>query len=263
MSKRSYTRIVTGEEGKVFKVILSRPEKHNAFDDITILELIEAFREASTSDRIRVVLLKAEGKNFCAGADLEWMRRARTFTLEENRQDALRLAEMVQGIFSMPVPVICRVHGAVFGGGVGLVAACDIVIASEEATFSLSEVKVGIAPATIYPILLRKIGESVCRRIMLTGEQFGAVAAKEFGLVHKVVSVDLLDDAVQDVVSMILQNGPQAIASCKELALRVPSMTLVEAKEFTTEMIARLRLSDEGQEGLTAFLEKRKPKWTE
>ncbi len=261
MSQGSYTRITVKEERKVLHIILSRPEKHNAFDDVTIQELTKAFNEASSKDKIWLVLLKAEGKNFSAGADLEWMKRARKFTHDQNRKDALRLAEMIKTIFTLPKPVVCRVHGGVFGGGLGLIAASDIVIASDDATFSLSEVKLGIAPATISPVLLRKMGESVCRRIMLTGEKFSSHDAKDFGLVHKVVARDALDDAVSEVISMILQNGPQALSSCKELMEKVPSMSLQEAKEYTALMIARLRSSEEGQEGISSFLEKRKPRW--
>ena len=261
MSQDSYSRITLKEEGKILHVVLSRPEKHNAFDDVTILELTKAFNEASANEHIRVVLLKAEGKNFCAGADLEWMKRAKDFTHDQNREDALKLAEMIQTIFILPKPVVCRVHGAVFGGGVGLVAACDIVISSEDATFSLSEVRLGIAPATISPILYRKMGESVCRRIMLTGEKFSSREARDFGLVHKVVERKNLDDAISEIISMILRNGPQALASCKELIAKVPSMSLQEAKEYTAQMIAHLRSSEEGQEGISSFLEKRKPDW--
>lgn len=261
MSRDPYTRIKLKEEGKIAQIILARPEKHNAFDEVTISELTEAFHAASSKDHIQAVLLKAEGKNFCAGADLSWMKRAKDFSEEQNREDAMKLAEMLQTIFTLLKPVVCSVQGAVFGGGVGLVAACDIIIASKEATFSLSEVKLGIAPATISPILYRKMGESVCRRIMLTGEKFSSREALDFGLVHKVVDGRHLESTTSDILTMILSNGPKALASCKELMLHVPSMSLLEAKEYTAQMIARLRSSEEGQEGLSSFLEKRKPKW--
>ncbi len=261
MSRDSYSRIKTKEEGKILQIILARPEKHNAFDEVTIAEITSAFHMGSINDQIRAVLLKAEGKNFCAGADLEWMKRAKNFTREQNREDALKLAEMIQTIFTFPKPVVCAVHGAVLGGGVGLVAACDVVVASKEATFSLSEVRLGIAPATISPVLYRKIGESVCRRIMLTGEKFSSEVALNFGLVHKTVDDNQLEKTASEILSMILRNGPQALASCKELIFKVPYMSLQEAKEYTAEMIAQLRSSEEGQEGLASFLEKRKPGW--
>ncbi len=261
MPDGSYSRITIREEGTVERITLSRPQKHNAFDEVTIREITEAFGHCAKNEKIRVIVLEAEGKNFCAGADLEWMRRAKDYTHEENRQDALRLAEMIMAVFTVPKPVVCCVHGGVFGGGLGIVAACDIVIASDDATFQLSEVRVGIAPATISPVLLRKMGESVCRRIMLTGERFSAAEAKEFGLVHIIVSKDRFHEARSDVITALLRNSPKALASCKELMLNVPSMSLVEAKEYTADMIARLRLSEEGQEGLSAFLGKRKPYW--
>jgi methylglutaconyl-CoA hydratase len=261
MSRDSYSRIKTKEEGKVLQIILARPEKHNAFDEVTISEITHAFHQAPSNDQAKVVLLKGEGKSFCAGADLEWMKRAKNFTQEQNREDALKLAEMIHAIFTLPKPVVCSVHGAVFGGGVGLVAACDVVVASREATFSLSEVRLGIAPATISPILYRKMGESVCRRIMLTGERFSAQEALSFGLVHKVVDDDSLEGTISEILSMILRNGPQALASCKELMFKVPFMSLQDAKEYTARMIAQLRSSEEGQEGITSFLEKRKPRW--
>ena len=263
MPQDSYSRIKIKQEGNVLRIILARAEKHNAFDERMIAEITRAFSDATGNEKIRVIVLEAEGKNFCAGADLEWMRRAGTLTYEENREDAARLAEMVMTIFATPKPVICCVQGGVFGGGLGIVAACDIVVASEDATFALREVKVGIAPATISPLLLRKMGESACRRIMLTGEKFSSVEAKEFGLVHRIAPHHLMDGIINNFISEILQNGPQALASCKELLKNVGLMSLEEAKEYTARVIADLRLSSEGQEGLRAFLEKRKPRWTE
>lgn len=263
MSQDSYSRIKTKEEGKILQIILARPEKHNAFDEVTISEITHAFKEGSSKDQVIAVHLKAEGKNFCAGADLEWMKRAKGSSREENREDALKLAEMIQTIFTLPKPVVGSVQGAVFGGGVGLVAACDVVVASKGAKFSLSEVRLGIAPATISPVLYRKMGESVCRRIMLTGERFSSQEALNFGLVHKVVDDDQLGKTTSEILSMILRNGPQALASCKELMFKVPFMSLQEAKEYTAEMIAHLRSSEEGQEGIASFLEKRKPRWIE
>ncbi len=257
----SYSRIKMKEAGPVQHIVLSRPQKHNAFDEVTIREITEAFSRSAAKEKIRVILLEAEGKNFCAGADLEWMRRAKDFTHEENYQDALRLAEMIMTVFAVPKPVVCCVHGGVFGGGIGIVAACDVVIASDDATFQLSEVKVGIAPATISPVLLRKMGESVCRRIMLTGERFSAAEAKEFGLVHRVVPKEKLHIEADNIIGALLENSPKALASCKELMMNVSSMSIAGAKEYTADMIARLRLSEEGQEGLSAFLQKRKPSW--
>ncbi len=260
---RDFTRIKLREEEKVLRVILARPEKHNAFDETTVAELTKAFAQTASDKRVRAVLLEAEGENFCAGADLEWMQRAKKFSAAQNRRDALKLAEMILSVYTLPKPVVCAVQGGVYGGGVGLVAACDIAIGAEDATFCLSEARLGLAPAVISPILLRKLGESACRKIILTAEKFSAQEAKAFGLLHQVVPPSALRETADATLSRILKSGPRALSACKELMLKVPTLPLSKAKAYTAQVIARLRTGEEGQEGIAAFLEKRKPSFTE
>jgi methylglutaconyl-CoA hydratase len=237
-------------DGPVLRITMTRPERRNAFDAALIAELTEAFADVGD---VRVVVLAGEGASFSAGADVEWMRSSVELTEEENVQDALRLRAMLDAIDGCPAPVVARVHGHALGGGVGLVACCDIVIADPATEFAFSEVKLGIVPAVISPFALAKIGPSAARRLFVTGERFGADVALRIGLVHEVTRE--LDGAVDRILGELLSAGPAATRGAKELA-RAP----LNADE-TARLIAAHRTSDEGQEGLRAFLEKRTPPW--
>jgi methylglutaconyl-CoA hydratase len=263
MTEKSFETISYSLQNKVASVTLNRPEVHNAFNEVMIAELIEIFKQISTDDSIRVVVLTGNGKSFSAGADLNWMKKMINYSYEENLADSLKLAELFHLMYSCPKPVIARVNGAAIGGGTGLVAVCDIAIAAEKAKFSLSEVKLGLVPACISPYVIRKVGEGRCREFFLTGERLIAKRAMELGLINQVVSLEELDQAVQEKTNQLISSGPKAIAMCKELLKNVPGMDFDKAKTYTADMIARMRIGDEGQEGMNAFLEKRKPKWTE
>ncbi len=240
-------------------VALHRPEARNAFNAAMIAELYETFTHLP--DTLRAIVLTGEGPAFCAGADVHWMRDSIQRTEEENRQDAARMEAMFRAIDECPVPVIGRVMGPALGGGMGLIAACDIVIATPDAQFGYTEVRLGIVPAVISPFSLAKIGERSARRYFLTGEIFDAATAHTIGLVHEVVMPDQLDGRVQAVVDTLLKNGPHAVRTAKELIRRVTRLSRDEAREYTIATIARARISAEGQDGLSAFLEKRKPRW--
>jgi methylglutaconyl-CoA hydratase len=234
----------------VLRVTMARPERRNAFDSSLIAELTEAFADVGDT---RAVVLAGEGPSFSAGADVDWMRSSVELSYDENVADALRLRAMLDAIDSCPAPVVARVQGHALGGGCGLVACCDVVVAERDTQFAFSEVKLGIVPAVISPFALAKIGSSAARRYFVTGERFGAGVALQIGLVHEVV--DDLDAAVDAVLAELLTAGPQAARAAKELA-RAPH----SARE-TAERIAAQRTSDEGQDGLRAFLEKRAPGW--
>ena len=259
--QKSYQTITYSKENLVAKVTLNRPEIHNAFNEIMIQELIDVFKNISEDKAVRVVVLTGNGKSFCAGADLNWMKKVVDFSYEENLKESLELAELFHLIYSLPKPTIARVNGAAIGGGAGLVAVCDLVIASEKAKFSLSEVKLGLVPACISPYEVRRIGEKNCRELFLTGERINAQKALEFGLANQVVPHDELDKAVDELVKQLSNSGPNALAMCKTLLQNVPLMGFEEVKKYTAEMIASLRMSDEGQDGMNAFLQKRKPNW--
>ena len=248
-------------QDRVATVTLRRPEVHNAFNTQMIQELTQTFTTLSADERLHAVVLTGEGASFCAGADITMMRESVNFSEEQNLDDALRLADMLYTINTFPCPVIARVNGLALGGGVGLVSVCDIVIAVENARFAFSEVKLGIVPAVISPFALRKIGETAARALFVTGERFSAERAQRLGLVHAVVPRERLDDAVQKALHELLTSAPQAIRISKALAMDVGSMNYEEARQFTAATIARLRVSEEGQEGLRAFLEKRSPAW--
>ncbi|MFQ5462034.1 MAG: enoyl-CoA hydratase/isomerase family protein [Phycisphaerae bacterium] len=255
-------RIDVATNGHVLTVTLARPELHNAFDEVMIQELTAAFRDARESAGVRVVVLAAQGTSFSAGADVHWMRRMVDYAFEENVRDASAMADMLEAIRDCPKPTIARVHGAAFGGGVGLVAACDMAVAIESASFCLSEVKLGIAPAVISPFVMDKIGLGCMRRYALTAERFDANEARRVGLVCEVVStVEGLDRWMERMGGYVLACGPDAVAACKSILRQVADGEGGHAHELTTKAIAALRVSEEGQEGLKAFLEKRKPSW--
>lgn len=249
-------------EGGVARLILARPEKHNAFDDVVIAAFTEALESVGNDAAVRVVVIGGEGKSFSAGADLDWMRRMADYGEAENLADARALALMLRTLNELPKPTIARVQGATFGGGVGLVACCDIAVASKAAIFCLSEARLGLTPSTISPYVVAAMGANNARRYFLTAERFDAAAAERVGIVHVVAAPERLDHAVDDLVAALLQNGPMAIAECKELIRRVASGPVDEAMiEDTAQHIARLRASAEGKEGVRAFLEKRPPAW--
>ena len=246
----------------VGRVMLNRPDIHNAFNDVMLAELIEVFKEIEKRRKeIRVVVLTGSGKSFCAGADLKWMKKMIDYSYDENIDDSNKVSACMYRLYTLPQPTICRVNGAAIGGGMGLVAACDIVVAQSDAVFSLSEVRLGLVPACISPYVVKRAGESRCREFFLSGERIPAQKAFTAGLVNEVVSLSGLDAAVGRWVEQFLENGPEALAICKRLLENVPGMPLEEAKEYTAGVIARLRVSEEGQEGMNAFLEKRQPKW--
>jgi methylglutaconyl-CoA hydratase len=248
-------------ENKVAWVALNRPDVRNAFNEVMIEDLIKVLDHVEEDDSVRVMVLTGNGKAFCAGADLNWMKKMKSYTFEENYDDALRLAELMFRLYRLPKPTVARVNGASIGGSNGLVAACDIAIASHRAEFSLSEVKIGLVPACIGPYLLKKVGESACRELFLSGERISADQAKALGLVNDVVTHVNLTKRVQEKVSNLLTSGPHALAVSKELLSTISRISLAEAKDYTARVIAELRSGDEAQEGMAAFLEKRKPTW--
>ena len=248
-------------DGVVARVTLSRPDVRNAFNDEMLADLLEAFGQIRDDPALRVVVLTGEGNSFCAGADLNWMKRVVNYTYEENYEDSLRLANVLREVYSCPKPVIGRINGPAIGGGTGLVAVCDIAIAADDAFFAFSETKLGLTPATISPYLLKRMGEKNLREFFLTGERFTAARAAEMGLVNAVVPADQLEAAVDAKIKMILTGGPAALAAAKSLIREIGQRSLDENGPYTAEEIARLRMSNEGQEGMNAFLSKRKPRW--
>jgi methylglutaconyl-CoA hydratase len=254
--------LLTRRDGAVLHLLLNRPEVRNAFDDHLIEEL-HTWASAFARDPagVRVVVLSGAGKAFCAGADLEWMARSVGYSREENLRDAQRLAAMFSALDRLPVPLVGRIHGAAMGGGTGLAAVCDLVVAAEDALFGFTEVKLGILPAVISPYVLAKIGRSAARALFLTGMRFDAARAREIGLVHRVVPAGELDRAVSNAANEILSAGPDAVSAAKQLIRNVWSLDAFEAEAVTAEAVAARRVSEEGQEGIRAFLEKRKAAW--
>ncbi len=258
-----YQSIMTEVDGSVGILTLNKPKRHNAFDEQLIAEITVGLQELESDERVRAVVLSSTGKSFCAGADLGWMKRAADYTPEENLRDANRLAELMSTLNELAKPTIARVQGAAYGGGVGLIAACDIAVGTYDALFTLSEVKLGIVPAVISPYVLAAIGERYSRRYMLTAERFSAAEAYRIGLLHELVpGEDQLDEAIAEILESLLANGPHAQAECKEL-IRVVAGQPIDAQTIdeTAQRITRVRASPEGREGLAAFLEKRAPNW--
>ncbi len=250
-------------KNKVGWVWLNRPDVRNAFDEVMIDELRMAIDQLGSESQVRIVVITGKGSAFCAGADLNWMKRMKNFSYQENLEDALALANLLYALYNLPKPTIAAVNGASIGGSNGIVASCDIAIASHKAEFSLSEVRIGLVPACIAPYLLRKIGEGGCRRLFLTGERISADEALRLGLVNQVVTHENLMHRVDEQVKTLMAAGPEALAMCKHLISSISTMSLEEARDFTSKMIADLRCRDEAQEGMTAFLEKRLPRWQE
>lgn len=247
---------------KVATVTLNNPEKHNAFDDSIIATLRATFDYLATRNDIHVVVLEATGKSFSAGADLNWMKRMASYNYQDNLTDANALAGMLHALNFLPQVTIAKVQGAAFGGAVGLVSCCDIAIAAERASFCLSEVKLGLIPATIGPYVVAAIGEKASRRYFTTAERFFAADALQLGLVSEVVSAEQLDESVVNMTNTLLANGPNAIKAAKDLVFSVSNKTIdQQLMADTSQRIAEIRVSEEGQEGLTAFFDKRQPNW--
>jgi methylglutaconyl-CoA hydratase len=254
--------LTTRREGPVEYLTLNRPEVRNAFNETVISELSEwAARLPDEPLAPRVVVLGGAGKTFCAGADVAWMAKMVDYTEPENLRDALAMSRMFAALNTLRVPVIGRIHGAALGGGAGLAAICDIAVAEDQTVFGFTEVKLGIIPAVIAPFVLAKIGRSAARQFFLTGSRFSASRAREIGLVHAVVPTGGLDAAIAENVKEIVAAGPEAVAAAKALVSEVWGRSVPDAMPITAQAIATRRVSQEGQEGLRAFLEKRQPSW--
>jgi methylglutaconyl-CoA hydratase len=246
----------------VAEVWLNRPEVRNAFNEELIAALTQTFVALSAEPGLRVIVLGARGKAFCAGADLNWMRAMADYSWEQNRADAQKLADMLWALDQCPVPVVGRVQGDCYAGGMGLAAICDVVVASDNATFCLSEARLGLLPATISPYVIRALGQQASRRYMVTAERFSAAEAQRHGLVHRLCAPEQLDSEVAALVATLVANGPLATRACKLLVRDVSAATMSEAlRADTARRIADIRASDEGKEGLQSFLQKRPPAW--
>lgn len=249
---------------RIAEVWLNRPGVRNAFNETLIAELTATFRSLSDDADLRVVVLAGHGKAFCAGADLNWMRAMADYSWDENRADAQRLADMLWAIYRCPLPVVGRIHGDCYAGGVGLAAVCDVLVAAEGATFCLSEARLGLLPATIGPYVVRAMGEQAARRYVVTAERFDAAAAERMGFVHASVPADRLDAKVGEIVAALVSNGPMAVKACKALVQDVASRPIdVALRDDTARRIADIRASAQGKEGVQSFLHKRPPSWLE
>jgi methylglutaconyl-CoA hydratase len=246
----------------VAEVWLNRPDVRNAFNESVIAELTQAFTTLAADDTLRAIVLGGHGKAFCAGADLSWMRAMAGYTWEQNRADAQALADMLWTIYSCPVPVVGRIHGDCYAGGVGLAAVCDVLVASDAATFCLSEARLGLLPATISPYVIRAMGEQAARRYFITAERFGAAQAQAMGFVHELTTSETLDAKLGELVAALVANGPMAVRACKKLVQDVAGLPIsATLRDDTARRIADVRASDEGKEGVQSFLSKRKPGW--
>jgi methylglutaconyl-CoA hydratase len=253
---------VSRPSAHVAHVWLNRPDVRNAFNDEVIAALTRTFESLSKDTDLRVVVLGAHGKAFCAGADLNWMKAMAGYSWEENRADAQRLADMLWTLDQCPVPVVGRVQGDCYAGGMGLAAICDVLVAVEGATFCLSEARLGLLPATISPYVIRAMGAQAARRYMVTAERFSATQAHALGMVHELVTPETLDARVDEIVTTLVNNGPAAARACKALVRDVAGQPLTaELRADTARRIADIRASDEGREGLASFLNKRAPNW--
>jgi len=264
MSDKKFETILFDITDGIARVTLNRPDVHNAFNGRMLTDLIEAFGAINDMGTdVRVVVVTGEGKSFCAGADLKWMKEMVNYSYKENVEDSNLIARCMHGLYTLPQPTIARVNGSAIGGGMGLVTASDIAIAADDAKFSLSEVKLGLVPACISPYVIMRTGPAACREFFLTGERLTAEKAHRHNLVNYVVPPEELDKTVDELIGRLKSSGPKALAMCKELIHNVYEMGLDEAMPYTVDVIAKMRIGDEGQEGMHAFLEKRKPKWNE
>ena len=258
-----YETIEIQKENNVATIFLNRPDVHNAMNEKLMTELTSCFKNLCKDEKTRVIVLTGKGKSFCAGADLNWMKSMAKYSMKENIADSKILLNLYEEIYSCPKPVIARVNGHAFGGGIGLFAACDIVIAIPDCKFAFSEVKLGIIPAVISTYVVRRIGRFNMRRLFITGERFDSNYAKEIGLIDFVASEKEFNEVVKKYIDILLSSGPNAISEVKKLVKSYEKMDLDKYKEHTVKKISELRVSDEGQEGINAFLEKRKSKWSE
>jgi methylglutaconyl-CoA hydratase len=262
MTTPSATLDIRRPSAHVAEVWLNRPEVRNAFNDAVIAELTQAFAALSRDEHLRVIVLGAHGKAFCAGADLNWMRAMAGYSWEQNRDDAQQLADMLWTLYQCPVPIVGRIQGDCYAGGMGLAAICDVLVAVEGVTFCLSEARLGLLPATIGPYVARALGEQASRRYMVTAERFSAAQARALGFVHELCGAEALDAKVAELVATLAANGPKAARECKRLVRDVAGVPLTaELRAETARRIADIRASDEGREGLQSFLQKRKPAW--
>jgi methylglutaconyl-CoA hydratase len=258
----TYQTLDISIDGKVATITLNRPDVRNAFNETTIAEIKQAFEEVGGNEGVRAIVLAANGPAFCAGADLNWMKKMAGYTHAENNADALQLAEMLRTIYLCPKPVVAKVQGDCYAGGMGLVAACDIIVAVDAANFCLSEVKLGLIPATISPYVIKAMGENASRRYFLTAERFSAQEALRIGFAHEVVIAEMLDAKVAEIVKALVNNSPNAVQQAKVLVREVVGQPVNDALlADTAERIAHIRASEQGREGVQSFLEKRKPNW--
>lgn len=247
---------------RIARVFLNRPEVRNAFNDSVITELADTFTRLGNDPGLRAIVLGGHGKAFCAGADLNWMKSMAGYGWEDNRADATRLAEMLWAVYACPLPVVGRLQGDCYAGGMGLAACCDVVIAAEGMHFCLSEARLGLLPATISPYVMRAMGEQAARRYFITAERFSAAQAREMGFVHELVAPDALDAKVDEIVALLVANGPAAVKACKRLVQDFAGREITQdLRAETARRIADIRASDEGREGVQAFLNKREPAW--
>lgn len=247
---------------QVAEVWLNRPEVRNAFNDEVIAALTQTFAALSQDESLRVIVLGAHGKAFCAGADLNWMRAMADYSWEQNRADAQKLADMLWALYQCPIPIVGRIQGDCYAGGMGLAAVCDVLVAVDDVTFCLSEARLGLLPATISPYVVRALGEQASRRYMVSAERFSAAQAHALGFVHELCSAEALDAKVAELVATLTANGPKAARACKRLVRDVSGVPISDAlRADTAQRIADIRCSDEGKEGLQSFLQKRKPDW--
>ena len=248
--------------GAVGRVWLDRPDVRNALNGVLIRDLAAAFAAFAADAGVRAIVLGGSGKAFCAGADLAFMREVGGYTWEQNRADAETLAEMLWTLYTCPVPVVARIHGDCYAGGLGIASVCDIRVVAEGVNFSLSEARLGLLPATISPYVVRAMGEQAARRYFVTAERFGAAEAKGMGFAHEVTAADALDAKVEELVAALVANGPMATRACKKLVQDVAGREITpELRAETARRIADIRASAEGKEGVSSFLEKRKPNW--
>jgi methylglutaconyl-CoA hydratase len=257
----NYETLVYTKKDDIATVTLNRPDVHNAINEVLINELTECFRQLTTDDSVVVVIITGNGKSFCAGADLSWMKRMVNYSKVENKKDSHLLLEMYEMINSCPKAVIGRINGNTFGGGIGLLAVCDITITVPEVQFAFSEVKLGIIPAVISTFITPRMKLADMRRFFITGERFDSTMANKIGLIDFIVPAEKLDDFVNSCVEQVRSSSPNAIKEVKHLINNFIKMDIKKFKEFTVEKISELRVSKEGQEGINAFLEKRKPNW--
>ena len=257
-----YETIEINREDDIVTVNLNRPDVHNAMSEQLMKELINCFKEISKDDNVRIIILTGNGKSFCAGADLNWMKSMAKYTMEENIRDSKLLLDLYEAIYSCPKPVMGKINGHAFGGGIGLIAVCDITIGIPGKKYAFSEVNLGIIPSVISTYIVRRIGLSNMRRLFITGERFTSEYAKEIGLLDYVVSEEEFDSKIQKTIEQLRSSGPKAIEEIKKLVNNYEKLDIEKYKKHTVKKISELRVSDEGQEGINAFLEKRKSEWS-